>query len=52
MKSSSKNPSSFEQQSIATIYRKYGKCEYIMYSASEGNKWHASFLEERLNNIV
>jgi hypothetical protein len=26
-----------EQQSIAAIYRKYGKCEYIKYSASVGN---------------
>jgi hypothetical protein len=28
--------SSSEQQSIAAIYRKYGKCEYIKYSASVG----------------
>jgi hypothetical protein len=28
-KSSSKNSSFSEQQSIAAIYRKYGKCEYI-----------------------
>jgi hypothetical protein len=34
-KSSSKNSSSSEQQSIA-IYRKYGKYEYIKYSASVG----------------
>jgi hypothetical protein len=33
-KSSSKNSSSFEQQSIVAIYRKYDKYEYIKYSAS------------------
>jgi hypothetical protein len=43
--SSSKNSSSSEQQSIAAIYRKYGKCEYIKYSASVGNN-------KMLNNIV
>jgi hypothetical protein len=43
--SSSKNSSSSEQQSIAAIYRKYDKCEYIKYYASvENNK--------RLNNMV
>jgi hypothetical protein len=35
--SSPKYSSSPEQQSIAVIYRKYGKCEYIKYSASVGN---------------
>jgi hypothetical protein len=34
--SSSKNSSSSKQQSIAAIYKKYGKCEYIKYSASVG----------------
>jgi hypothetical protein len=29
-----KNSSSSEQQSIAVIYRKYDKCEYIKYSTS------------------
>jgi hypothetical protein len=31
------NSSSFEQQSIGAIYRKYGKCEYIKYFTSAGN---------------
>jgi hypothetical protein len=41
-KSSSKNSSSSEQQSIAAIYRKFGKCEYIKYFTTVGNKWHPS----------
>jgi hypothetical protein len=35
--SPSKNSSSSEQESIAAICKKYGKCEYIKYSASVGN---------------
>jgi hypothetical protein len=36
-KPSSKNSPSSEQQCIATIYMKYGKCDYIKYSASVEN---------------
>jgi hypothetical protein len=32
-----KNSPSSKQQSIEAIYKKYGKCEYIKYSASVGN---------------
>jgi hypothetical protein len=39
-----------KQQSIAAIYRKYGKCEYIKYSASVGNKCMQACNKKGLTN--
>jgi hypothetical protein len=44
--------SSSEQQNIAAIYREYGKCEYIKYLASVGNKCHVGLSQENLNQLV
>jgi hypothetical protein len=42
--------SSSEQQSISAIYRKYGKCEYIKYSASVGNNGMQACNKKGLTN--
>jgi hypothetical protein len=42
--------SSSEQQGIAAIYRKYGKCEYIKYSTSVGNNDMQSCNKKGLTN--
>jgi hypothetical protein len=49
---SSKNSSSSRQQSIAAIYWKYGKCEYIKDSASVGNNDMQSYNKKDFNNVV
>jgi hypothetical protein len=49
-KSSSKNSSSSEQQSIAAIYKKYGKCKFIKYSASVGNNGMQAYNKKGLTS--
>jgi hypothetical protein len=49
-KSSSKYSSSSEQQGIAAIYRKHGKCEYITYSASVGSNDIHAYNKKGLTN--
>jgi hypothetical protein len=39
-------------KSIAAIYRKYGKCEYIKYSTSVGNNGMQAYNKEEFNNTV
>jgi hypothetical protein len=47
-----KDSSSSEQQSIAAIYKKYGKCEYIKYSASVGNNGMQACNKKGLTNWI
>jgi hypothetical protein len=42
--------SSSEKHSVAAIYRKYGKCEFIKYSASVGNNDMQAYNKKSLTN--
>ncbi len=44
--------SSSEQQNIVAIYREYGKCEYIQYSASEEVNDMHDYNKKKLNQLV